>query len=257
MSNLTSITRRNVRTHQPPRAVIERFDPPYPQYKLQIASRYKRADRKFEKGSDLFQLGEKEGGIYNVVEGWVALYKLFEDGRRQILQFSLPGTILAFVPTPRTVINYSGQALTDVVVCIVPQTKLNRLVKECPEVGIQVAGLISQDLALAYDQLSSLGGRSARERVAHLLLELYVRSRMCLPSRHNEEIHFPLTQEHIGDATGLIGIHVNRVLRNLSKEGVLKFQYRRLCILNPDKLIDVAAIDLSRLAYIPRSDSSP
>ena len=108
---------------------------------------------------------------------------------------------------------------------------------------MQLAGLIAQDRSLAYDQLSSIGRGSARERVAHLLLELFVRYRMRWPGHRSEEMHLPLTQEHIGDATGLTGVHVNRVLRDLRKDGVVEFHYRRLRILNPDRLVDVAGID--------------
>jgi hypothetical protein len=56
-------------------------------------------------------------------------------------------------------------------------------------------------------------------------------------------MHLPLTQEHIGDATGLTGVHVNRVLRDLRSDGVLEFHYRRLRVLDPDKLVEVAGID--------------
>jgi hypothetical protein len=33
------------------------------------------------------------------------------------------------------------------------------------------------------------------------------------------------------------------VLRDLRKDGILEFHYRRLRILNPDRLVDVAGID--------------
>lgn len=210
---------------------------------LQVAGHYKSADREVKAGSDLFRLGERGEAIYSLVDGWVALYNLLEDGRRQILQFALPGTVLAFVPAQDAVMNYSAQALTDAVVSIVPHKNLGRLARECPEIGMKLAGLISQDRSLAYDQLSSVGRRSARERVAHLLLELFMRSRMRWPGHRNEEMYLPLTQEHIGDATGLTGVHVNRVLRDLRKDGILEFHYRRLRIVNPDKLVDVAGID--------------
>jgi CRP/FNR family transcriptional regulator len=222
---------------------LQGLDPPYPGQVLHVASRYKSADREVKAGCDLFRLGEKGEAIYSLVDGWVALYNLLEDGRRQILQFALPGTVLAFVPKPGAVMNYSAQALTNAVVSIIPHKNLARLARECPEIGMQLASRISQDRSLAYDQLSSVGRRSARERVAHLLLELFMRSRMRWPGHRSEEIHLPLTQEHIGDATGLTGVHVNRVLRDLRKEGVLEFHYRRLRILNPDKLVDVAGID--------------
>lgn len=210
---------------------------------LRVTSRYKSTDRAFKAGCDLFRLGESGEAIYGLVDGWVALYNLLEDGRRQILQFALPGTVLAFAPRRGAVMNYSAQALTDAVVCIVPHDNLRRLSRDCPEIGMQIAGLISQDRSLAYDHLSSIGRRSARERVAHLLLELFMRSRLRWPGHRSEEMHLPLTQEHIGDATGLTGVHVNRVLRDLRTEGILEFHYRRLRILNPDKLVDVAGID--------------
>jgi CRP-like cAMP-binding protein len=208
-----------------------------------MAGRYRSADRQVKAGSDLFRLGESGEAIYSLVHGWVALYTLLQDGRRQILQFALPGTVLAFVPTPSAVMDYSAQALTDAVVSIIPHKDLGRLARDCPEIGMELAGLISQDRSLAYDQLSSVGRRSARERVAHLLLELFMRSRMRWPGHRSEAMHLPLTQEHIGDATGLTGVHVNRVLRELRKDGILEFHYRRLHIINPDKLVDMAGID--------------
>ena len=208
-----------------------------------VVSLYRSADREIEAGCDLFRFGERGEAIYSLVDGWIALYNLQEDGRRQILQFAPPGTILAFVPTRGAALGYSAQALTDAVVHIVPHEKLGRLFREFPDAGMQLAGLIAQDRSLAYDQLSCIGRSSARGRVAHLLLELFVRCRMRWPGHRSEEMHLPLTQEHIGDATGLTGVHVNRVLRDLRKEGIVEFHYRRLRILNPDKLVDVAGID--------------
>lgn len=210
---------------------------------LGATDHYKSADRALKAGCDLFRLGERGDAIYSLVDGWVALYNLLEDGRKQIIQFSLPGAILAFIPARGATMNYSAQALTDVVVGIITHENLSRLAKDNPEVGMQLAGLISRDRGLAYDHLSSMGRRSARERVAYLLLELFIRSRLRWPGCLGEEMYLPLTQEHIGGATGLTGVHVNRVLRDLRKEGIAEFHYRRLHILNPDKLVDVAGID--------------
>lgn len=210
---------------------------------LYVTKRFKATERTVKAGADLFRFGDTGEAIYSLVDGWVALYNLLEDGRRQILQFALPGTILAFAPVRRAVMSYSALALTDAVVCVIPHEKLGRVSREYPEFGMQLAGLIAQDRCLAYDQLSSVGRRPARERVAHLLLELFIRSRMRWPGHRSEEMQLPLTQEHIGDATGLTGVHVNRVLRDLRKERILEFHYRKLRILDPDRLVDVAGID--------------
>ena len=210
---------------------------------LRVISSYKSGDRRIEAGHDIFSLGEPCNSIYNLVDGWVFLYNILEDGRRQILHFALPGAVLGFHPARGAMATYSVQALTDATVCVVPHAALNPLAKRHPGIGMRLAWLISRDRSLALDHLTSIGRQSARERVAHLLLELFVRYRSQWPGSRIEEMHLPLTQEHIGDATGLTFVHVNRVLRGLRQDGIVEFHYRRLRILDPDKLNDVAGVD--------------
>jgi CRP-like cAMP-binding protein len=209
---------------------------------LRILSDHAESDRTVKAGCDLFRPGERNEAIYHLVDGWGALYNLLEDGRRQILQFALPGSALVFISASNATMTYGAQALTDTIVRVISFAKLKRFVQDYPETGLQLAKLIAQDRLLAYDHLSSIGRHSARERVAHLLLELFTRYRIRWPGHRIEEMYLPLTQEHIGDATGLTGVHVNRVLRDLRLDGIVEFHYRRLLILNPDKLIDAAGL---------------
>jgi CRP/FNR family transcriptional regulator len=243
MPNLMNAARTIPKDCQAYPTLMERLEPDRATDILHVSSKYKSSDRAIKAGCDLFRLGERGEAIYSLVDGWVALYNLLEDGRRQILQFAPPGSVLAFVPTPGAMMRYSALALTNAVISVVPHERLGRLFREYPEIGMQLAGLIAQDRSLAYDHLSSVGRSSARRRVANLLLELFIRCRMRWPGHRGEEMRLPLTQEHIGDATGLTGVHVNRVLRDLRKERILEFHYRRLRIVNPDKLVDIAGID--------------
>ena len=210
---------------------------------LSVMAHHKFGDRKVRAGQDLFSLGDPCDMIYNLVHGWVFLYTLLRDGRRQILHFALPGAVLGFGPASGGSTTYAAQALTDAVFCMIPQKALTSLSSEYPEIGLRLAWLISRDRSLSFDHLTSIGRRSARERVAHLLLELFMRSRAQWPGHRIEEMHLPLTQEHVGDATGLSSVHVNRVLRELRNDGIVEFHYRRLTILDPDRLVDVAGID--------------
>ncbi|MGE4339946.1 MAG: Crp/Fnr family transcriptional regulator [Pigmentiphaga sp.] len=210
---------------------------------LSLIASHKSADREFKAGQDLFRLGEPCDSIYNLTQGWVILYNILEDGRRQILHFALPGAVLGFHPGGGATMTYGAQALTDAIVCPIPQKALLPLVNQQPEFGLRLARQIARDRSLAFDRLTSIGRHSARERVARLLLELFIRYRAQWPGSQISEMHLPLTQEHIGDATGLTFVHVNRMLRDLRKDGIVDFHYRRLQILNPDKLVDVAGLD--------------
>jgi CRP-like cAMP-binding protein len=208
-----------------------------------VIAGYKSGDKEVKAGDDLFSTGAPCNAIYNLISGWAFLYSILEDGRRQILHFGLPGSLLGFHPGPGTMATFGAQALTDAVVCVIPHEALPPLVKKQPEIGMRLAWLMSQDRSLAFDHLASIGRCSARERVAHLLLELFIRYRSQWPGSRIQEMHLPLTQEHIADATGLTSVHVNRVLRDLRRDGIAEFHYRRLRILDPDKLIEVAGIN--------------
>jgi len=203
------------------------------------------ADRKIEAGQELFGVGARLDAVCNLIHGWVALYTLLEDGRRQIVQFVLPGGVFGMFGTSSGRATYGAQALTGALICFIPLDVLDARVRDNPDVAVRLVRSLSRDRALAFDHLTSVGRCNARERVARLALELFVRCRSQWPGNRIEEMYLPLTQEHIGDATGLTYVHVNRVLRTLRKEGVVEFYRRRLRILDPDRLVRVAGVDPS------------
>jgi CRP-like cAMP-binding protein len=148
---------------------------------LRVLAKFKTGDRTFKAGRDLFLLGEPRDATYYLLSGWACLYKPLADGRQQILHFALPGAVLGFPPA-RSGMTYSAQALTDATVCVIPHDSLSAMFKRNPEIAMRIAWLVSRDRSLAYEHLSSVGRRSGRQRVAHLLLELFVRSRMQWPA---------------------------------------------------------------------------
>lgn len=210
---------------------------------LSVLRAYATAERSIRAGQDLFGPGTKADAIYVLLEGWIFLYSILENGRRQIVHFAMPGALLGFPAAQGAIATFGAQALTGVRVNVIPHKALETILNHHPQIGLSVAQMISQDLGIAFDQLTSVGRQSARERVARLLLELFLRYWAQWSGDGIESMRFPLTQEHIGDATGLTAVHVNRILRRLEQDGIVAFHYRRLRILNPDKLIDVAGID--------------
>jgi CRP/FNR family transcriptional regulator len=169
---------------------------------LRIIAGHRSGDRKLLAGQDLFGLGEPYDALYNLVDGWMFRYTLLEDGRRQILDFALPGAVLGFHPAQGAMSTFGAEALTEATLCVIPHKAIEPLSRKHPEIALRLAWLIARDRSMAFDHLTSVGRHSARERVAHLLLELYIRCRWQWPERRIEELRLPLTQEHIGDATG-------------------------------------------------------
>ena len=89
------------------------------------------------------------------------------------------------------------------------------------------------------DRLAALGRTSAKARVAALLLEIRYRMRPADRANGNSFV-LGLTQEEIGDATGLTSVHVNRMLRQLEEEDLILRQAGRVTVSNEAALARAA-----------------
>ena len=86
---------------------------------VEVIAGYRSNDRHLKTGQDLLSLGEPCDAIFNLVDGWMFRYTILADGRRQILDFALPGAILGFDSPLGATITFGAQTLTDVVVCVI------------------------------------------------------------------------------------------------------------------------------------------
>ena len=94
--------------------------------------------------------------------------------------------------------------------------------------------------------IGSIGRTSARARVASLLCDIYRRLRIL--GFADGGIQLPLTQEDIGDATGLTAVHVNRMMRSLAEDGIIERSGNHMRILDEDRLcIEANFLDRSEL----------
>ncbi|HWA46339.1 MAG TPA: Crp/Fnr family transcriptional regulator [Hypericibacter adhaerens] len=213
---------------------------------LDILQEFKSCDRIVPAHSHLYRAGERLNEIYNLLSGWVALYRILESGRRQILQIELPGAFLGYQARIDEPMLHSAECITDVAVCVFPRRAFPDLLDRHPVLGLKLAGIMAQDVVRTHDQLTNVGGRSGMERVAHFLLQLYLRLRHRQPALGGDSLALPLTQEMIGDALGLTPVHINRILRQLRE--------RRLVVLH-NKTLQVLDLEgLRRMAEVPQLD---
>lgn len=218
---------------------------------LHIVESYRSGERRIAAGAELFAQGETCAEVFTLLDGWAMLYEMLEDGRRQIMEFCLPGAFLGFQADMSRPFAYAAQAITDIGVCVFPRKGLEELLNEKPEMSFRMACIATREQNFAFQHLTNVGRRTARERVANLLLELFLRVRLTSPEVTGDAIHLPLTQEHIGDALGLTSVHVNRTLRGLREEGILMVRESVMHIADPDRLAEVAGYDAE--VHEPRS----
>jgi CRP-like cAMP-binding protein len=195
-------------------------------------------------GAELYRQGDVCSTYFIVLSGWIALSVLLGDGSCQILDFALPGAVLGFQSAPKAPMYHSARCLSIVRAFAFPRHKLDTIIESNPRLAVLLCRQITSDEARAHDHLANLGLRGARERIARLLLEIYVRLRRRLPTEPGETIHLPLSQGHIGQALGLTYVHVSRTLQILREQKIVRFANQKLEIIDPQALMAAAGIDL-------------
>lgn len=196
-------------------------------------------ERHLRRGATLQRERDRVSELFILNKGLMMSYVILDDGSRQILRFLFPGDMLAatnlvYQEAPETI-----TALTDCVVCPFERAALSELIETHPRLAAVILSYNQIERVALTDRLAALGRTSAKTRVAAILLELRNRLRMNDKSI-GDVFTLGLTQEEIGDATGLTAVHVNRMLRQLEEEGLIAREGGRVTFLDVRKLTRTA-----------------
>lgn len=131
--------------------------------------------RTVQRHRDIVVEGRTYSSLFIIIEGNGIRYRILHDGRRQIINVVLPGDIVGILGSFVDSILYSTKALSDMVVAVIPFTRLSVLFETNPRLIAKIFWSFSCEFTIYAEHLVDLGRRSALERVAHFLLELLVR----------------------------------------------------------------------------------
>lgn len=194
-------------------------------------------------GAAIYLEGAASPHLFTLLSGWAFRYKTLSDGRRQILNYILPGDFLGLQTTLADSLDHGIEALTDVRLCVFSRDRLPDLFRNQPSLALDVTWLAARDERILDDHLLAVGRRRARERVAFLLWHLLTRGRESGLVDESGEMMLPATQQHLADTLGLSLVTFNKTLQRLRTTGFFVFSNRRLKIVDEAKMIEIAAAD--------------
>ena len=87
--------------------------------------------------------------------------------------------------------------------------------------------------------LLTVGKRTAKERLAYLVLHIFERAKL-LGMTSGNSFEVLLTQQHVADTLGLSLVHTNKTLRVLYNLNLITWNEKTLTVLDHDRLCDVA-----------------
>lgn len=169
--------------------------------------------------------------LFVLCGGWGFRFLQLADGRRQILNFLLPGDLFSVASVFEERLHFSVKALTEVQISGMRRTEVQSRLAASPGIVMALTKTCSAESECADNTIAALGQYSAEERIAHLLLHLMKR----IASRNvirEQRYPFPLRQQHIADAVGLTAVHVSRVLGTFRDRGIVDLSNGILTVLD-------------------------
>lgn len=213
---------------------------------LAFVKTFKVDELRVDAGASFLREGTQSEYLYTVLNGWAFRYKVLNDGRRQILNYALPADMLGLQGALMNEMEHSVEALTALVLCVFPRAKLWDLYSRLPSLAFDITWLAAREEQLIDENLVSLGRRTALERVAYLLLHLFVRAEEAgLVS--GGSIQFPFTQQHLADTLGMSLVHTNKTLKRLFVSKAVRWKDRVFEIVDRTALVALAGQDAVRV----------
>ncbi|HEY5721986.1 MAG TPA: Crp/Fnr family transcriptional regulator [Allosphingosinicella sp.] len=177
--------------------------------------------RTAEPGSHLIREGDEPTHCCFVVDGFVYRHKVTGEGQRQILAIHMNGDLVDLHNIFLDVSDHNVQALTRSNIAFVPRRSVRDLIFSRPNVGRAMWTETLIDASIFREWVLNVGRRPAIARIAHILCEVATRMEQAGLS-DGGDYTLPMTQEQLADAAGLTSVHVNRVLQQLGRMGLIE-----------------------------------
>ncbi|MBD9525391.1 MULTISPECIES: transcriptional regulator FnrL [Paracoccus] len=189
--------------------------------------------RSFEAGQVIVWAGDGMDFVASVVSGMAGLTQQLEDGRTQMVGLLLPSDFLG--RPGRQIAPYTVTATSEIVLCCFRRKPFEHLLAQSPHLSGRLLEMTLDELDAARDWLLLLGRKSAREKIASLLVILARREAALARQRPKGRfaVELPLTREAMADYLGLTLETVSRQMNALKREGVIELEGKRRVVI-PD-----------------------
>ena len=208
--------------------------------------------RRYDARVDIAREGDKPKDVHLILTGWACRYKQLADGRRQVVSFVLPGDICDINVFLLRAMDHSIGTITPVTVADLSREFFQKIEAGYPRIATALSWQTLVNAAIQRQWTMNLGQRTAIERMAHLLCEVFFRLRLAGVT-DGDSCEFPLTQGDLADATGLSKVHVNRILQELRSTNLIVLKGKLLVVRDMRRLMDAGLFNAKYL-HMERED---
>lgn len=202
---------------------------------LEMIAQQTRLQR-YNPGQIVLLEGDHDVALYIVESGWLKAVKTSAEGREHVLHFIGPGEVFNAIgvfaedSNPATVI-----ALEATSVWVIQQEAMLALFDEHPELGRIVIQRLAKRVQQLIQMVEDLSLRTIEARLARYLIEQSKAEQMARPRW--------ATQAEMANRLGTVPDVLNRALRGLARDGLIRVERQQIHILDFEGLEVRAGID--------------
>jgi CRP/FNR family nitrogen fixation transcriptional regulator len=187
----------------------------------------------FERNAEIFGEREPAEYLYRVVSGAVRTMRFSSDGKRQIMDFHLPGEIFGI--ELGSTHSLTAEALEPTEVIMVRRSLLEKAAAEDPRAARSWLEHASRTLDAARDHALILGRKGAGERVAAFLLRISERL------LRGQDLDLPMSRADIADYLGLTIESVSRSFTEMERQSAIGLPSSRHVVMRNRSTLAMAA----------------
>ncbi|MFZ5692387.1 MAG: helix-turn-helix domain-containing protein [Pseudomonadota bacterium] len=184
----------------------------------------------FAKDVEIYGEHEPADYVYKVLTGTVRVYKILQDGRRQIEAFYFPGDVFGMELGSHHA--SSAEAVSAATIAVVRRSALMAAAAKDADVSNRLWAHTAHELEQARRHAMLLV-KTAQERVASFLIDI--------SNRYNgEAVELPMSRQDIADYLGLTIETVSRTLTQFQQTAAIELATsRRMILRNRQALINL------------------
>lgn len=189
---------------------------------------------RLERHRSVFRAGDNAERFFEVESGSVMVYRILDDGRRQLVEVVFPGGICGLASSEE----YESDCET-LMPTVLRSYRLSDLARS-DAMRARVIGRLQRQVSALHDHTVSLGRKTAEERVCSLILRLHAVEASMEQGRC--AVALPMTRTEIADYLGLTLETVCRTLTALARRKLLEIGSNKteITVPNFDKLRQAA-----------------
>jgi CRP/FNR family transcriptional regulator, cAMP and macrophage regulator len=177
--------------------------------------------RAFRPGTALFRSGEQPAGVWIIRDGRVEL-SVGAGRRRAVVQLLRPGDVDGDIQLLLEMpLSYTARTLSEVTCLFLSREGFEQLLATRPGIARRWLSSVAQRLAASQGRILALLGGSLAAQAARLLAEEAVDGRVELPQRT------------LAAMLGVARPSLNKVLKDLERDGLIKISYSTIEV--PDR----------------------